>query len=79
MKFTVSMKNPDALDDAIRDAVREDIARNDGIAADEVDLLMEHRCDKVREACKQWFEHGEYLTVEVDTEAGTCVVQKAGR
>lgn len=79
MKFTVSMKNPDALDEAIQDAVRKELAANDGIAADEVDLLMEHRTEKIREACKQWFQYGEYLTVEVDTEANTCVVQKADR
>lgn len=79
MKFTVSMKNPDALDDAIQDAVRKELASNDGISADEVDILMEHRSEKVREVCKQWFEHGEYLTVEIDTQAGTCTVQRADR
>ena len=29
----------------------------------------------VLEMCKEkWFEYGEYLTVEIDTEKGTCVV-----
>jgi len=73
------MKNPDALDEAIQEAVRTDISRSKDIAADEVDLLMEHRCEKLRAICKQWFEHGEYLTVEVDTEANTCIVQREGR
>lgn len=79
MKFIVSMKNPDALDEAIQEAVRNDLKRSQDIAADEVDILMEHRCEKIRAICKQWFQHGEYLNVEVDTEANTCIVQREGR
>lgn len=66
MKFRVTMKNPDALYDGIRDAV-----------SDEHGVLDKTGSNKVRavyESCKRWFDNGEYLTVEVDTEEGTCVV-----
>lgn len=79
MKFQVSMKNPDALDEAIQEAARTSLLASKDIDDDEVGLLMEHRCEKLRAICKQWFEHGEYLTVEIDTEANTCVVQREGR
>jgi len=44
--------------------------------------------DEVREAlwkdthdlcAKKWFEYGEYLTVEIDTDAQTCVVVPVGK
>jgi hypothetical protein len=41
--------------------------------------LEEGEAEEVRRACKKWVEYGECLTVEVDTEAGTCVVLPAGR
>lgn len=28
----------------------------------------------MKELCKKWFEYGEYLTVEIDTDAKTCTV-----
>lgn len=75
MKFKVSMKDPDTLSDAVREAVAKQVGSMPDIAADEKELLVETRVDKVyHEACEKWFEYGEYLTVEIDTDAGTCVV-----
>ncbi len=73
MKFTVTMKDPDTLHDAIADAVSEAVSplSND---ADEREAIAEVRREKINELCSQWFEYGEYLTVEIDTDAGTCVV-----
>ena len=65
MKFLVSMKAPDALDDAIDDAVGPD-------AAEEIKT-------KVRALCSRWFQYGEYLQVEIDTSAETCTVVRAKR
>lgn len=75
MKFRVTMKCPDALDDAIRDAVGA--VGFDGLSEDEAELVRESRSEAARKLCSRWFEYGEYLTVEVDTEAGTCVVMEA--
>ena len=72
MKFRVSMKDPDTLYEAIADAVHEDTAA----IADpyERDAVKQVRSQNVRKLCSQWFRYGEYLTVEIDTEAGTCTV-----
>lgn len=74
MKITVSMKDPDTLDDAIKDAVAAEIKAVD-LPDDEKDLLIKSRVEKAREVCRKWFEYGEYLVVEVDTDAKTCVVK----
>jgi hypothetical protein len=77
MKFLVTMKDPDTLYDAIRDAVRAEIKSNvlaSQLDADEQEVVAEKREDKTREVCSLWFSDGEYLTVEIDTKAKTCTV-----
>ena len=79
MKFRISMKTPEALDRAVREAARElagePPTHGEGFIASHYykDNLEEH-VDDLKELAKTWFEFGEYLTVEVDTEAKTCVV-----
>jgi hypothetical protein len=72
MKFKVTMKDPDTLGEAIREAVELDVRVIED--KDEAAAVAEIRCGKLSELCKQWFEFGEYLTVEIDTEAKTCTV-----
>ena len=74
MKFRVTMKDPDSLADAIKDAVRADVEKLEGFDEDEREDLVETRREKVAEICKAWFRYSEYVTVEIDTEAKTCVV-----
>ncbi len=74
MKFTVTMKDPDTLGDAVLDAVKEDVAKLGLSDAIEIEALEEARTGKVRELCSRWFRFGEYLTVEIDTDAGTATV-----
>lgn len=73
MKFTVTMKDPDTLHNAITDAVKASLA-DLGLDEDELEPLVEKRHEKVDELCSKWFKWGEYLTVEIDTDAKTCVV-----
>lgn len=73
MKFKVHMKDPDTLHDAIKAAVREELNKTD-LPEDEKELLEESRQEKISDICRKWFEYGEYLTVEIDTEQETCAV-----
>jgi len=76
MKFTVTMKDPDTLHDAIEDACNSSVGDMD-IPDDEKKPIAELRIEKVSDLCGKWFEYGEYLTVEIDTEKQTCeVVEK---
>lgn len=78
MKFKVTMKDPDTLHDAIQEAVKAEVNKLQGLSEEEGQELIESRTERVAEECRRWFEYGEYLTVEVDTEAKTCVVLPKG-
>ncbi len=74
MILHVTMKDPDTLCDAIDRAVGEWVKGIEGIDNEEREAVAEARKEKVREVCGQWFEYGEYLTVEIDTEDKTATV-----
>jgi hypothetical protein len=74
MKFKVYMKDPDSLYEAITEALNEELK---DMPEDEASALREVRHEKASSVAGKWFEYGEYLTVEIDTEAGTCTVCEA--
>lgn len=76
MKFLVTMKDPDTLADSIAEAVKEQLLSS-GLPQHEQDLIADDRQEKVYDQCTKWFRYGEYLAVEIDTEAGTCTVKEA--
>lgn len=77
MKFRVTMKDPDGVYESVRDAAEESVAKVIGIDEDEKKSLAKCRVEKIHTDIRPWFKYGEYLTVEVDTDAGTCVVVKS--
>lgn len=82
MKFRVSMKDPDTLYDAIRDAVEDQIKEQfsdiPDVEVDDLEGIKERRCERIDELCSKWFKYGEYLEVEIDTDAKTCTVVENG-
>ena len=72
MKIKITFKDPDALIDCISETVDE--AEIGDLEGAELEEVRELRKQKYLELCGKWFEYSEYLTVEVDTEAETCVV-----
>jgi hypothetical protein len=76
VKLKVCMKDPDTLHDAVEGAVRDEVAKIPGLDDEEREAVAEARSESVRKLCGTWFGYGEYLTVEVDTEAKTCTVLK---
>ena len=74
MKFQVQMKDPDVLHDAIQEAVEKQIKEVGITDKDEIEALSEKRREKVAAICSAWFRYSEYLTVEIDTDANTCIV-----
>lgn len=73
MKILVQMKDPDVLHDAIEEAVKESLVAETP-DPQERDAIKEIRIAKIGRLAAKWFEYGEYLTVEIDTEAETCTV-----
>jgi len=74
LKFKVTFKDPDSLHDAIQDAVEEDVNDMPDLDDEEKESVAGSRTEKIKSLCEKWFKWSEYLTVEIDTEAKTCVV-----
>jgi hypothetical protein len=74
MRFRVTLKSPDSLTDAVNDAVNESVADVEGLDEEEIRDLKRERREDLYVAASKWFQYREYLTVEIDTEAGTAVV-----
>ncbi len=77
MKFTVSFKCPDALIEAIEEAVKSGLSDTDHDDAERKALEPLRIMKLYKECSEQWFKFGEYCDVEVDTDAGTCTVLEA--
>jgi hypothetical protein len=73
MKFRITMKDPDTLQDAIVEAVKADV-KTLSLSGDEADAIVDLRCGAVAKLAQRWFEYGEYVTLELDTIAETCTV-----
>lgn len=76
MKIKVIMKDPDTMYDAVQEAVKRGIKAMN-LPEDEAEGLIELRCEKEREKMSKWFKYGEYLAVEIDTDAMTATVLEA--
>ena len=78
MKIRLTFKDPDVLYEGdLERQVRAGLP--EGLSEEEVELLQEKREDATRDLIsRRWMEHGEYLTVEVDTEAETIRVVGRG-
>jgi hypothetical protein len=77
MKFRVTLKDPDCLYEAAREATREECAAIPGLSEEEKLVISQKReVDAITFASKKWFQYGEYVTIEIDTDEGTATVLK---
>jgi hypothetical protein len=79
MKFTVTMKDPDALYESAKDAAEAYAQSIEGLGDDEREALRELRLEKLTDFASEYMRYGEYIDVEFDTEAGTATVLKDDR
>lgn len=63
MKHVISFKSPDAVDATVQQA------KDDGCSKEEI-VHLKKLCDK-------YFEDGEYVYVQIDTDTDTCEVLRA--
>jgi len=73
MKIRIMMKSPDALFLGIREALK-DVEVPDNLDDYEKEEYLEEKSNECWEVASKWMRSGEYLMVEMDTEAETCVV-----
>jgi len=79
VKFTVTMKDPDALYESAQEAAQEFAKSIEGLDADERQAVRESRYQKLADFAGEWMRYGEYIDVEFDTEAKTATVIKDGK
>lgn len=72
MKFQITLKDPDGCYDCMRQAAKESMP--DNLSDNEVELLIDEREAKIHKIAAQWLRYGEYVTIEIDSVAGICVV-----
>lgn len=79
MKFTVTMKTPDALDEAIKEI--EDTERScfDGELSENDEEAIYDVLNEARNFASKFMRFGEYLTVEFDTKTKTATVIPGGK
>jgi len=77
MVFTITLKDPDGIEDSIRDAI--DIYFNslpDSMSQEEKITASRIREETVRDEISTWIRSGEYVTIEINTCDNTAIVRK---
>ena len=72
MIFTATFKTPDVLENTISDIVKHDTYHIRDL--DEREATKEVITSQLTKFAQKWVRYGEYITVEFDTEKGTCKV-----
>lgn len=78
MKFIVQMKDPDGVYDGIEEAVKQSLKSLD-LPENEKEALKEARSETIRRVTSKFFEYGEYVKIEFDTDAKTATVLEVER
>jgi len=73
MKIRITLKDPDAVYEAIQDHVRGSLKAT-GLTEREIDKVADSREADLGRSLSKWVKHGEYVTVEFDTEISTATV-----
>ena len=78
MKITFTMKTSDCLDYPAREYAKELAIKNKDIISEEYDgnedYYIANKISEFHRIMEKWFEYGESVTLEVDTELNTCTV-----
>lgn len=67
VKILLGFKTPDVLDDAIVEAISCEATQPDDFERAALE-------EELKQACRKFVKHGEYCTIEIDTETGTAEV-----
>lgn len=86
MKFTVTFKTPDALDQlnsehmqpCAKHLAEDEWGHEDCDDCVEADEAEKEKLQSMKEFAEQYIEYGEYVNIEFDTDTQTAIVQKVG-
>jgi len=77
MKLQITLKDPDGVSQCIQEAAAKEIKAVCGITERERENLIKSRSRLIAESCRPWIAYIKFVTIEIDTDAGTAVVCKA--
>lgn len=77
MKLNLTVNDPAGVYESIREAVREEVSKIEGLSDDEIEALEERRIIDTCSSLKKWIEDGRDIRIEFDTEEGTATVLRA--
>jgi hypothetical protein len=73
MIFRITFKDPDGVSEGIEEAVHDSLfSARPELYEDEMDTWREVNTEKCDAAIKPFILYQEYITVEFDTDKGTC-------
>lgn len=77
MKFTITFKDPDGVDECLTDAINADIDRDtEGLSDMEKQAIFDIRYEAMKKKLAKFIRYGEYLVVDFDLDAGTATVKE---
>lgn len=76
MEIVLNLKDPDGVYDSVRESVSKAVDAIPGLSDSEKDLVIEQRIEEVTNSLGKWVQFGEYVTVIIDTLAGTAKVKE---
>lgn len=74
MKFIITVKNPDSIEDSILRAVEESMNEIETKNQFEYEDFKSAKVNEIWKACEKWVKYKEYISIEIDTTAGTATV-----
>lgn len=74
MLLRITLKDPDRVGDAVQQAVQENVRGLSDLTAAEKDVIMDVRMEDTWTKLDEFIEYQEYVTIEIDTDAGTTRV-----
>lgn len=75
MKILIQLKDPDALEEQLSQEITDNLFLSETtLSNEEVEAVVEKRKEAICGIASQWFEYGEYLTIEIDTDKETIRV-----
>lgn len=71
-KIRLHLKDPDGVYDSINNHVLSSLPT--GLTSTEKEVVKELRQEEISNKISKWIRHGEYVTIEIDTDTGEAVV-----
>jgi hypothetical protein len=71
VRLSITFKTPDVVEQAVREKVDYEVGCL-RIDPEDFEYVVQETCNKL----SKWFRYGEYVTLDIDTDAGSITVME---